>query len=295
MSSTEGSYIRFNIKTTGGSPISGALVTAERFIGGSYKTISSKLSDDAGVARIFLDPTVAYRITVSKSGYITTTSFIQPTAEDYTIYLSTGMEEVEGTPFDTISYSITVEGTPIHLTDYLLWNTTHNQTINFTISDWNNTLEYYGMALYNDSVSVSNLLFNQSDTTSSGGTITASINTTYLNQVIVNAYFKGTGYDETTIIKTLHVYKVNITDYTLAGTFALLNANVSISGFAKAIISMIISSFTAMGIGMKHTIGGGIIGLGVLAAFAMFGWVSWWMLLFIGSVIFGIIYLMGRM
>ena len=92
LSSTAGISSTYQVLTTGGAIISGALIQVERdFTGlGVWTLIDQGYTDSAGTKTFFLNPYYQHRITVTKTGYASAQVTITPSNSIYTIYLGGG-------------------------------------------------------------------------------------------------------------------------------------------------------------------------------------------------------------
>lgn len=85
-----GGLVSFQVATVAISPISGASVTVQREIAGVWTTVGTGSTDSSGLVSFYLSSTSDHIITVSKTGYTTTTVTIRPVQSLYTITLGSG-------------------------------------------------------------------------------------------------------------------------------------------------------------------------------------------------------------
>jgi len=85
-----GIYSTIQVQSLAGAPISGVLIEVSRIpIGGStYVTVAQGTTDGAGTVQFFLNPDYEHRYVVSKTGYATSTFYLYPTQDTYTIQLA---------------------------------------------------------------------------------------------------------------------------------------------------------------------------------------------------------------
>ena len=88
LATTDGSWIRFHIYSDLGVTIPGAMVTANRTIGGNNVQVAAQLVDGSGTSLMFLEPIATYSITASAAGYNSKIQSLMPSSADYYIYLS---------------------------------------------------------------------------------------------------------------------------------------------------------------------------------------------------------------
>lgn len=89
LSSSNGAYSTFQVINTAGTPISGAFVQVEKYIGGVWVLLDNQYTDSSGSTTFWLDYTTDHRITATKLAYGSTTVTIKPSQSLYTILLST--------------------------------------------------------------------------------------------------------------------------------------------------------------------------------------------------------------
>lgn len=106
LGSDDGIYSSFQIVTSEGSPVSGAVVQIERQFSGTWTLVGQENSDSSGLVTFWLNSNYDHRITVSKSGYVTTSVTIRPTQSIYTIILSaTGGGYTYNSSIDGVYYT----------------------------------------------------------------------------------------------------------------------------------------------------------------------------------------------
>lgn len=173
----DGQYVTFQVVDVGGSPISGATITAS--VGSTI--VSSGTTDSAGTITFWLDPNTQHTISASKTGTGSITESIIPAQTSYTITLGSTTTTTYTSPLWGITYSTTP--TNIILNN----NTVYNFSFTISSSYWN--LTNYGLNLYNGS----NLLNTSTGTTTSGGTVSALLDTNSFNNLTMNYFWNIDG------------------------------------------------------------------------------------------------------
>lgn len=290
---SDGIYITFLVIDDYNEIQPNTLVSARRYLNGSWKTVAQLKADDQGKGWFFLSPWTNYKIQAEKN-------FVEALIDSYypnSNYVLTIVLSEEALPYeltyllDDISYFIEPNTTYVD-------NTTR---FKFYISSSSSSLEYFGLNITWVLDRNSTLLYNQTDTTPSGGEIWVDVNITNLTINLTNkgkidvvAFFKKTGYNLYEIRKKYIIWFEQsifppIFTSLAVGTFGL-------SLFATNIISLIASGGLAMGINKKFsTITPMILFLGILAIFVVGGWFGWYwylamILLGIGIIILQRVY-----
>lgn len=186
---SQGGSVNFVVVNELDSPISGATVRAIRTIGSGTVEVESKTTDSSGNVNMYLDQSYTYTIEASKSGYTSINYTINPTNPPYRLYLNeSGSAEQEKWIFYTVSYSFS----PTSLVHGM-------NTLQFSIYDWNNTLEYFEFNVsYNGTV----LDSKYNDTLTGNAVLNTTINTTgYTGYFTATGRFKALNHSEYTATK----------------------------------------------------------------------------------------------
>jgi len=279
-----GSYIRFNILTSGGIPISDATVTAEQFVDDEWVTVEEKETDDSGIARLFLDPLTSYHITAEASGYDSQTKSITPSAEDYYFYLASQTNVTYHTLFEDVEYSFTPTDPTV------VPNTTY--TFNYVISCSNSTLEWYSMNItYNDTTAI---FFSNVTTHPEGGNITHSMNVSYgSGNYSIVIRLKKQAWGEWNASYTYHIRDITPGELSVYSVLTWLGTS-GMNPFFLNIIAIFIS-FLAAGLASKANMpGGGALAFIVLIIFTALGWFSWQVMILTGMTLAAVLLLKGR-
>lgn len=163
-------------------PMESALITMQENIGGSYVTVSQKLTDGTGSAHFYLKIDETYQVIVEKTGYQTRTTTLNPYSNPYTVTLRID-------PISTYNYTYPFQGV-----SYLYSPASGiiNKTLtnfSFTVSSPDGLLSYFG--IYYNSTNISNVT-----TSPSGGTAFLEINLTDFDGDLEIIYFlKSSGHD----------------------------------------------------------------------------------------------------
>ena len=102
LASADGIYSSISVIDTASDPIQGVLVQIEREIGGIWTLLTQGNTGTDGLVTFWVNPNYVHRITISKTGYITTQASITPTQTLYTMTLPSTS--------DTASYNTTITG-----------------------------------------------------------------------------------------------------------------------------------------------------------------------------------------
>ena len=89
LGSADGIYTSIQMLSSGGQPISGVIVTLERQFLGVWTLMEQGITDNSGLVTFWVNPNYDYRITASKTNYITQQVTIRPSQSTYTMRLST--------------------------------------------------------------------------------------------------------------------------------------------------------------------------------------------------------------
>jgi hypothetical protein len=290
LKSVDGMIVRFHIRTAEESPIANAIFTAKRFINNEWQTIEQAKSDDSGVTTVFLDPLATYSIIVEHSNYAAFSSSIQPTSQDYRIYLQKLYGETPKTIFDDINYYILPHEMNASLTN-----------VTFYISCTSGTLEYFGMniTLMYSNHSVEGLYYTKITDKPYGDTLTASFDLTNKSgsEVTVKAFLKKQNFDEYEITKKYYVYSVTPGSYSLWTLItSLIPSSPWVAGtttLATGILSLIVTGIGTSVVARKTLVGAGIVAIILLGIFTFMGWFSWKIYLLVCLVAISIMFLRG--
>lgn len=286
LKTSEGMIVRFHIRDTSELPISNATFTGEKSINSTWTTIEQAKSDDSGVASVFLDPLATYRINIEYPGFDTFTSTIQPTSQDYRVYLERAIAVTIETLFEDVTY---------YILPYSMNATLQNVT--FVVNCTSGELEWYGLNITHNDTSI---LFYQKVTGQPyGGEIQTQINLTNdTGQIFVRAFVKKENYSEYYINRTYFIWTVvpgSLSAWTLiqslipSSPFIAGGLTTIVTGLASLIIAAIGASFVAK----RNLVGAGIAALAILGIFTFMGWFDWRIYTLIGVVVISIAFLKG--
>lgn len=258
-------FVRFHALTVEGLGISGAEVSAERAINGTWTLMEEKTSDDAGIAGLSLAAFAAYRVTASATGYVTQVQSITPSASDYYFYLASSSNVSYHVLFEDITYFVTPQDPTIKT------NVSYDMVFNITSS--NSTLEWYSMNItYNDTTAV---FFLNVTGNAGGGNITFELNSSYASgNYTMEIKFKKTDYAEWTA-----QYHYQIRNFvTRVGSLWYFLQQFAASD-APPMFKHLVAIFTAFasaGVASKMGMrGGGVLAGIVLIIWTGAGWFSW--------------------
>ena len=87
LSSANGIYTSIQTLRGVGSPLNGVQVVAERLYGGTYLTVGTGITDEAGIVTFWVNPNYPLRLTATKTGYPTQQVTINPSQTQYSLYM----------------------------------------------------------------------------------------------------------------------------------------------------------------------------------------------------------------
>jgi len=176
----DGIYTSFQVVSGSVTPIPGATVTIAR---AGYGTIESKNTDDSGIVTFFVNPNFVHTLTVSKTGYTTSTQSITPTQTQYTITLEGGTTGRGATDLSRgISYFFLPRGRT------LFYNTVYN--FNITLNSTYYVLDNYGIIIKDVR---NNVIVNSNDTSTGGGTVNVQVDTKLNKTLYMMGYYTING------------------------------------------------------------------------------------------------------
>lgn len=264
-------YFIYSYRTPSGEPR--AMIHAIRNINGIWTTVSEMQSDSFGEGTLFLDPTNSYRINAESADGVLTRNissyFPNPNFPLRINLQETPAQQNQSTLFNGITYSLTP--TDIYLSQNSVSNMT---TINYTLFGSTNDIQWQMLRLkyWNGTY-----LFSQNDSVPNGDSIAVNLVYTSLNSTITaETYMKRTGYDLYSFNRTYIIVPMGSpVNTSIPG---IITYGVDSSGLPIIILNLI-ALFVSFGIagivsGIWRT-GAGIIFLGVLSGFTMFGFFSW--------------------
>lgn len=265
LKSTDALFVRFHILTVEGLGISGAEVSAQRFIGGAWVLIEEKTADDAGIAGLSLAPFASYKVTASATGYVTQVQSITPSASDYYFYMATTTNVSYHVLFEDITYYVTPQDPSIQT------NVSYDMVFNITSS--NSTLEWYSMNItYNETTAV---FFLNVTGNADGGNITYQLNSSYASgNYTMEIKFKKTDYTEWT---GQYYYQIRnfVTRVGSLWHFLQQFAASDAPPMFKHLVA-IFTAFSSAGVASKMGMrGGGVLAGIVLIIWTGAGWFSW--------------------
>jgi len=291
LAETTGSYITVFVYS--GDEPSGstnALVSARRFLNSSWRTIDQKLTDTQGKAYFYLYPWTTYQVLASKGIYSALVESYYPNPS-YILYIklngSTTSTNITWV-FDTVSIRFTPTSR------YISGIT----TFDYFITASENDLEYYFMNITAIDGNTSRYLYyNSVDDSPNGGEFEVAVNVTNqtelgLDRLEVEIGFKRSGYDEW---NTTRYYlpsdwpDSNLTDKNIPYFMdKFKDGSLGItSEFGKYFIALVVSLGAGIGVGRYTTIGGAFVFIGVLSFFALFGFFSWFYIVFLFLIAIG--------
>lgn len=266
---------QINVQDGFGQALQGALVHIKQLINGSYVTIGQQVTDIAGQTQFLLDNNVAYRVTITKTGYDSVDATLTPSritsVFTYTLYEQEAEHAFD--PWTDLFYLVQPSGT-----------ITGNQTVqfNFTLGSQSASLHNYSVVVYTGSI---NGTLNYSGNTPAGETFTFSLDLPDLNRTFLINYTITFLHDNgvvTVVSKSVSVEPTTLYN-SLTTVFSLAKNNLS---FLERILVMtlIIAVFMIMFnvvTGFSIPVGVNLVlALFILGFFAYFGWIHWLFVVF---------------
>ncbi|MEM7819940.1 MAG: DNRLRE domain-containing protein [Candidatus Aenigmatarchaeota archaeon] len=258
-----------------GYPITNATVQFYKLIGSSFVELSNDKTDSGGIVNNFVDAYTLYYVSVSADNYNPIFFGLAPNPQ----YRVTQVRLFSN---ETI-ISISNFTSPFSNVYYLLLpeNRTHynNITFSFELIDTDNNLNYWGMYVYY--ANKSNLIYNYTSYTPSGGIIeyTTGNNT---GKYIVVPFFKKGSYPEYSFERF----------YWLNRKIGISNLEFGwLSDFSKLLIAIIITIVIMAFVGRINQTGAAIVGLIVLGFFMLIGFIDWLVLLATCLVVISLLFL----
>ena len=233
---SDGLFVTFQVFGGQSNAIEGVSAKGTRVLEGSDQTVAQGTTDAAGTVTFWLNPDFLHTFTYAKTGFQTVIESLFPTQTLYTVTLgsttaTTVTDTAEGIIITTIPQG-----------SFLDDNTFYN--FEYTINSSVLTLEEYGMELFlRNGTSV----FSDTDTTSTGGTLSTAFNTSNNTKLVMTYYYitNNTRINGTTYWLISASNDFSITHFfTRIGTY--ITANIfGIQGddegyFAKALLSILV-------------------------------------------------------
>lgn len=261
-SGTSGTVL-FNIVSSSGTGIPGALVTVQKQIAGNYVTVAESLTDSSGTVGIFLSQITQYKIIVSAVGYSSYTALLTPSSSSYTITLSAGTGNTTPGFFNNLTYSI------LPSSPWISNGSTSSANINFTVTSTDSSLSAFSMNL---TLGNGTVLYAQTSNAAAGGVLAYPFNTTNMTGNIT-AVFRISRNGFTTDFTLVQVYQVvGNTNFGIQHSVDLINQYTT--PWFRFLLAIILSLVTTIFISIYIGFGSGLATMAVLGWFATIGWVS---------------------
>lgn len=272
LNSSVGSYVTFSILNNYNQLMPNVNVAVTRQINNSFLTVEQRTTDVVGSARFFMDVTVTYKLLINAAGYTTREVVVMPTSTTYSITLS---------PTATVNYTTIYNQMSYSTSPGSLLNNSVN-TFTFTTSSATGQLQYYGQSFDFNGTTYSTTISGSP----AGGTISQPINlSNATGQTILVRY----------VIKTGTFPEYNFTrTYTVEGEQAAANTLLEITRTRilpelSTTMRLIIASVVAVCAAVVTApflggLGAGFVGLIALIGMAALGFVSWFLIVLIGTV-----------
>lgn len=190
LSVSDGLYVTYQVLDSDGDQLSGVDVTASRVVSGETVIVGTGTTDSAGVVTFWMNPDFLNTLVFSKTGYQTFTLSHFPTQSTYTLTMGSLSSTSIADYLKGITYTIQPNiGTTLHS------NTTTD--FNLTLASSNYSIDLFGFDLYGDGT----LITANSSSSSTGGLLTVSVNTSNYNKIKMTYYWtiNGTLSNSTTV------------------------------------------------------------------------------------------------
>lgn len=247
----DGLYVTFQVFSGQVSSLIGVDVTGTRIIDLLTTTVAQGTTDAAGIVTFWLNPDFLHTFTFIKTGYVTVIQSIVPTQTLYTVTMAGGTEDEFVNNAEGIQINTLPSGS------FLDTNTFYDFT--YTINSSILTLDEYGFELfYKNGTSI----YSDTDTTSTGGTLDRSLNTTNESKIVMTYYYitnstriNGTTYWLIYQVNAFSVYNFfnRVETYMSANIFGILGDDEGY--FAKAMISILILILVTGTISLRYGLG----------------------------------------
>ena len=260
-----GFQIDLNVYDSLSTGISGALVNISRQSGYTYNYVTECTTDSAGYCFVTLNDTATYKFVVSKASYVTKTSYITPTltANSFTLQ----------TPPPTINFTSELGGVTMLLTPQITsLKTSDAQPFNFTITS-NETLTSWGMQILWQNYT-GTTLFTSTQSTATGGSVNATINTTLYNgTVVVRTFLQRDGYALRSYYTNYSIHTITPYNHSLYNLIPDVQANYG-GTFSNLFITLALLLFIVFAsalFGLGTEVSGALlfVGLGYLSFFGL--------------------------
>ena len=265
LKSVESLRVDLNVYNSLNTEIDNALINISRQDGYNYFYVTECTTDSSGYCFVYLNDTTTYRFVITAIGYNTKTDYITPTLTSYDFTLST----------PTPVYNVTSElgGVSMSLTPTTTSLKADNrQSFNFTITS-NETLTSWGMEIkwLNNTGAT---LFSSTQSTPTGGSVNATINTTLYNQtLIVRTFLQRDGYTLRNYYTNYSIFIYTPYNHSLINMIPELKTgkygNISNFSIALVVLFVIMLASAIFGLGTEISSAILIAGLGFMYYFAL--------------------------
>lgn len=255
-------FVRFNIKSSGGSPVAGATISVSKYFGSALTVVGQGVTDSVGITSFYLDSLTPYTIVASATGYNSSTISITPSVNDYTMFLAPVLGGGMNASFNDVYFSLAP----------LLFNNGIN-LVNYSVVSTDSQLALYWLNVwYNGSI-----LYSNNGSNPGGGSIAVNVNASGKTKDLVlevnftktsgYGYWGNRSYNLSSSVAAIN----NSWFRVLTDVPAQANSQLGTGLFALIIIALASAYATRMG----APIGGGIVGLVFTVIFGAFSWLPW--------------------
>lgn len=267
VSNPNNAWVTFTAVSPSFSPISNALVTVSKSIGGVQRIIATGYSDSSGSFKIVLDQLSTYFVNASYGGI---------SSGDMTIVTPSGSYNliIQSAPWN-VSWTTALTNVTVSLSPFEMFYNDSNTTVVFNVSSSDSKLVLYGLNVTVNSSSGS-LVFNQTGSTASGGSISGFLTFNATNQswdLFATYYWvrsDGLVFNNTVMF---HKAPTVLTQYSLVHFFGVVKT-AGFGEFGLAFMAIVITLFVAGFITKFNPTFGSLAAIILLGMFAYWEWIN---------------------
>lgn len=262
--SSNGLFTPFQVVTSSGSPIAGAVGTITRAFGGGTITVTTATTDSSGLVSYFLNPDVTYTATFTATGYPSTTFSFVPSTTLRTVTMGSGLTGISnGTQISiNTTYSILPSNSTLgnRTNQFFSFNVSSNQPINLISMNITNRSGYQ-------------VFFNSTGGTGFvTGTIFTGDNSTFIGKFTI-----ATATETFTTQRIWIIGSTYIGDYSIYRQLSLFR-QYAFSDFIRMLLAITIILGAMYGLSKTEVIDTSeskiVVALMLVWVFSIFGWLD---------------------
>lgn len=233
---SDGLFVTFQVFGGQSAALEGVSVGGTRILEGSAQSVAQGTTDAAGTVTFWINPDFLHTFTYIKTGFETVIESLFPTQTLYTVTMGGGAAEGINDTAEGIQITILPQGS------FLDVNTFY--TFTYRINSSSLTLDEFGFELfYNNGTSI----HSDSSTTTTGGTLTKSFNTSNETRLTMTYYYitDGNRIDQSTFWLiyapndfSVYHFLTRVGTYISADMYGVLGDDEGY--FAKAMLSIVV-------------------------------------------------------